>query len=75
MANVFDGIDDQLRGWIARQRLFFVGTAPPAGDGHFNVSPKGPIESPAVVDEHTVAYLDVTGYGAESTDGLPVLNT
>jgi hypothetical protein len=25
MANVFDGIDDQLRGWIARQRRFFVG--------------------------------------------------
>jgi hypothetical protein len=40
MANVFDGIDDQLRGWIARQRLFFVGTAPLAGDGHVNVSPK-----------------------------------
>jgi hypothetical protein len=66
MANVFDGIDDQLRGWIARQRLFFVGTAPLAGDGHVNVSPKGPIESLAVVDGHTVAYLDVTGSGAET---------
>jgi hypothetical protein len=32
MANVFDGIDDQLRGWIARQRLFFVGTSPLAGE-------------------------------------------
>jgi hypothetical protein len=66
MAKVFDGIDDHLRGWIGRQRLFFVGTAPLAGDGHVNVSPKGPIESLAVLDDHTVAYLDVVGSGAET---------
>jgi hypothetical protein len=66
VAKVFEAIDDQLRGWIARQRLFFVGTAPLAGDGHVNVSPKGPIETLAVLDDHTVAYLDVTGSGAET---------
>ena len=43
MAKVFDGIDERLRDWIARQQLFFVGSAPLAGDGHVNVSPKGPI--------------------------------
>jgi hypothetical protein len=64
MANVFDGIDDQLRGWIARQRLFFVGTAPLAGDGHVNVSPKGPIESLAVVDfERPPRILRLHGRG------------
>jgi predicted pyridoxine 5'-phosphate oxidase superfamily flavin-nucleotide-binding protein len=66
MAKIFDGIDDHLREWITRQRLFFVGTAPLADDGHVNVSPKGPIESLALLDEHTVAYLDVIGSGAET---------
>ncbi len=55
-----------MRGWIARQPLFFVGTAPRADDGHVNVSPKGPIESLAVVDDRTVAYMDVVGSGAET---------
>jgi len=55
-----------LRDWIARQTLFFVGTAPLAGDGHVNLSPKGPIGSLRVLDERTVAYLDVIGSGAET---------
>ena len=46
--------------------MFFVGSAPLAGDGHVNVSPKGPIGSLAVLDDHTVAYLDVVGSGAET---------
>jgi hypothetical protein len=66
MAKVFERIDDRLRDWIGRQRLFFVGTAPLAADGHVNVSPKGPIETLAVLDDHTVAYLDVVGSGAET---------
>ena len=32
-----------MRSWIERQSLFFTGTAPLDGDGHVNVSPKGPI--------------------------------
>jgi predicted pyridoxine 5'-phosphate oxidase superfamily flavin-nucleotide-binding protein len=66
MAKVFDGIDDHLRDWIASQRLFFVATAPLGGDGHVNVSPKGPIDTLAVLDDHTIAYLDVVGSGAET---------
>ena len=66
MAHVYDGIDERQRAWIARQALFFVGTAPLAGDGHVNVSPKGPIGSLSVLDERTVAYLDVLGSGAET---------
>jgi hypothetical protein len=66
MGRVYDGIDDHQRAWIARQALFFVGTAPLAGDGHVNVSPKGPIGSLRVLDDHTVAYLDIIGSGAET---------
>jgi len=62
----FDRIDEHLREWISRQALFFVATAPLDGDGHVNVSPKGPIGSLRVLDDHTVAYLDVVGSGAET---------
>jgi hypothetical protein len=66
MGKVFDRIDDHLRDWIARQALFFVGTAPLAADGHVNVSPKGPIGSLRVLGDRTVAYLDIIGSGAET---------
>jgi hypothetical protein len=65
MAKVFDSIDERLEAWIARQRMFFVGTAPSDG-GHVNVSPKGPIETLRVLDGRTVAYLDLVGSGAET---------
>src|SRR3954449_13229303 len=66
MGKVFDVIDEHLREWIARQPVFFVGSAPLDGDGHVNVSPKGPIGTLRVLDDHTVAYLDVVGSGAET---------
>ena len=66
MAKVYEGIAEHQREWIARQAMFFVGSAPLAGDGHVNVSPKGPIGSLAVLDDHTVAYLDMVGSGAET---------
>jgi hypothetical protein len=59
-------IDKHWRDWIGRQPMFFVGTAPRADDGHVNVSPKGPGGTLRVLDEHTVAYLDVIGSGAET---------
>ena len=66
MGKVYERIDEHWRDWIAKQALFFVGTAPLDGDGHVNVSPKGPIGSLRVLDDHTVAYLDVIGSGAET---------
>ncbi|HEY0515909.1 MAG TPA: pyridoxamine 5'-phosphate oxidase family protein [Solirubrobacteraceae bacterium] len=66
MGKIFDAIDDRLRDWIAAQPLFFVASAPLAAEGHVNVSPKGPIGSLRVLDERTVAYLDVVGSGAET---------
>jgi Pyridoxamine 5'-phosphate oxidase len=66
MAKVFDGIDDKLAAWIAKQALFFVSTAPLAADGLVNLSPKGTRGTFRVVDEHTFAYLDLTGSGVET---------
>jgi hypothetical protein len=66
MAKVFDEIDEHMRGWIARQALFFVATAPLDGDGLVNVSPKGPIGSLAVLGPRRVAYLDAHGSGTET---------
>jgi hypothetical protein len=66
MGKIFDGIDDGLAGWIAAQPLYFVGSAPLDPDGHINLSPKGPIETLRVLDERTVAYLDLVGSGAET---------
>jgi hypothetical protein len=66
MAKVFDGITPQIREWVARQSMFFVATAPLQPDGHINVSPKGPIASLRIIDDRTVAYLDISGSGAET---------
>jgi hypothetical protein len=66
LGKTFPGIDERLAGWIAEQPLFFVASAPLAADGHVNVSPKGPIGTLRVLDEHTVAYLDLVGSGAET---------
>ena len=66
MARRYERIEDHHRDWIARQALFFVGTAPLADTGHVNVSPKGPIGTLRVLDDRTVAYLDVVGSGAET---------
>ena len=65
MAKVYDSIDSRLEQWIGSQQLFFVATAPD-GEGHVNVSPKGPIESLRVLDPHTIAYVDMAGSGIET---------
>src|SRR6201999_3224532 len=66
MARTYPEIDERLAGWIARQPLFFVGTAPSGDDGPINVSPRGPIGSLRVLGPRTVAYLDIVGSGAET---------
>ena len=65
MGRTYEGISDQLRDWITRQHVFFVGTAPLSADGHVNVSPKG-LDTFAVLGSRQVAYLDLTGSGVET---------
>lgn len=65
MGKVFGSIHPELASWIKRQHLFFVGTAPLSAEGHVNLSPKG-LDTFRILDPLTVAYLDLTGSGAET---------
>jgi predicted pyridoxine 5'-phosphate oxidase superfamily flavin-nucleotide-binding protein len=65
MGKVHESIDARMRRFIEKQHVFFVATAPTDG-GHVNVSPKGIDGTLRVIDEHTVAYLDITASGAET---------
>jgi hypothetical protein len=65
VGKVFDEIDDRNAEFIRNQRMFFVASAPLAADGFVNLSPKG-LESFAILDPTTVAYLDLTGSGIET---------
>lgn len=66
MGKLLDHIDDRLRQFIEAQHIFFVATAPTGNDGHVNVSPKGHADTFAVLNPKRVAYLDLTGSGAET---------
>ena len=69
MSKQLDSIDPELTDWIARQRMFFVATAPLATTGHINASPKGG-EAFRVLGPLEVAYQDYTGSGAETAAHL-----
>jgi Pyridoxamine 5'-phosphate oxidase len=66
MGKVYGQIDTRLRAFIEQQPVFFVATAPLAGDGHVNLSPKGRSGTLTVLGPHTVAYLDFGGSHAET---------
>ncbi|WP_434740965.1 pyridoxamine 5'-phosphate oxidase family protein [Micromonospora sp. SH-82] len=66
MGKTYESITGRLRSFIEAQPLFFTATAPLAADGTVNLSPKGLTGSFAVLDEHTVAYLDFAGSNAET---------
>ncbi len=69
MGKVFDAIDEKLAAWLRAQRMFFVATAPLAGNGHVNLSPKGH-DSFAVLGPREVGYVDFTGSGIETVAHL-----
>ncbi|GAA4735361.1 pyridoxamine 5'-phosphate oxidase family protein [Isoptericola chiayiensis] len=66
MGTVHERIDDRMREFLRAQHVFFVATAPLAADGRVNLSPKGIDGSFVVLDDRTVAYLDITASGAET---------
>jgi Pyridoxamine 5'-phosphate oxidase len=66
MGGSYEHIDDRMAQWLTSQPVFFVATAPDAPDGLVNCSPKGNRNELAVIDVHTVAYLDQTGSGIET---------
>jgi hypothetical protein len=65
MSATYDQLDDKLIAFIRRQKLFFVATAPLSPDGRVNLSPKG-YDSLAIIDNQTVAYVDLGGSGIET---------
>jgi hypothetical protein len=70
VGTLYAELDERLRKFIAKQPVFFVATAPclagEGDDGHVNVSPKGCADTFAVLGPRSVAYLDLTGSGAET---------
>ena len=69
MTKKYDFLDNTLIQWISRQKIFFVGSAPLSGEGHINVSPQGG-DSLRSLDQHTLAYTDYAGSGAETAAHL-----
>jgi hypothetical protein len=65
MGKLHDSLSVELKEWLQQQRIFFVATAPLAGDGHVNCSPKGG-DTFRIVSDREVAYLDLTGSGIET---------
>jgi len=69
MGKIFDCITPELTRWIQAQRMFVVGTAPLASEGHINCSPKGG-DTFRVLGPREVAYADLTGSGIETVAHL-----
>ena len=65
MGKLYDEITPELADWLGRQKLFIVATAPLAGDGLVNCSPKG-MDTFRITGPCEVAYLDLTGSGVET---------
>ncbi|MFT6265935.1 MAG: hypothetical protein ACJAWS_002088 [Oleiphilaceae bacterium] len=63
MGQQFSQLSEKHIEFIANQKLFFVGTA--TAESKVNISPKG-MDSFKVLDDNTVAWLNVTGSGNET---------
>ena len=71
MGKKYSEITDELKAFIEKQKLFFVGTA--AAAGRINVSPKG-LDSLRVLDRNRVMWLNLTGSGNETAAHVRELN-
>jgi hypothetical protein len=64
MAKFQAELSEKLIEFIGQQKMFFTATAPVKG--RINLSPKG-IDTLRCLDNRTVAYLDLTGSGNETS--------
>ena len=71
MAKQFPAIDSRLSDFIARQHIFFTGSAAPGG--RVNVSPK-PTSALRILGPNQAVYLDQTGSSNETAAHLGQLN-
>jgi hypothetical protein len=67
MAKFRSELDERLIDFIGEQKVFFTATAP--NKGRINLSPKG-MDSFRILGSTTVAYLDLTGSGNETSAHL-----
>jgi len=67
MAEFFAELNEKHISFINDQKIYFVATA--ADEGNVNLSPKG-MDTFTVIDNNTVAYLDLTGSGNETAAHL-----
>ena len=67
MAKFYSEINSSLQEFIKNQKIFFTATA--AQQGRINLSPKG-IDTFRCLNSNTVAYLDLTGSGNETSAHL-----
>lgn len=67
MAKFFPALSAAHRAFIARQKIYFVASAPT--QGRVNLSPKG-MDTFRVLTDTSVGYLDVTGSGNETAAHL-----
>ena len=67
MAKQFDKINNRIKTFIEKQKIFFVATA--MAEGRINLSPKG-MDSLRVLGENRVMWLNVTGSGNETAAHL-----
>jgi len=70
MGKLLDSIREHDVEFMAKQKVFFVATAPLSPHHRVNVSPKAPGTSLVVLNPHKVAYLDLTGSGSETAAHL-----
>ncbi len=66
MGKQFEALLPEHEAFIAKQPIFFVGSAPLSAEGHVNLSPKG-YDTLRVLTPNRVAYLDLTGSGNETS--------
>jgi hypothetical protein len=64
MSQFFESLNPNLTAFIREQSIFFVATS--AGESRINCSPKG-MDTLRVLNDKTVAYLDLTGSGSETS--------
>jgi hypothetical protein len=67
MAKFYESITPEVRAFIEAQKVFFVASA--VAGSRINLSPKG-ADTLRVLDERTVAWLDITGSGNETAAHL-----
>ncbi|KAJ1966361.1 hypothetical protein GGI12_000141 [Dipsacomyces acuminosporus] len=60
MGSYRKGLSEGDKGWIRKQKMFFVATAPLKAGGHVNASPKG-YDCFRILDDNRVIFLDGRG--------------